>query len=205
MDFLKEHLNDDLYQQLKEALEGKEDKVKLANLRSGDYVSKQKFLDAEKQANTLQTSLQERDDQLKKLSENSGNADELKQAIADLKQANDDAAKKYADDLATAKLNSAVALAISNARPVDETAAKAIQALIDPEIIKISEDGDVVGVDDQLAKLKESSVYLFEGKSSSAGGGDGNPPDDDDSGDDENNLSDEELYNKRMQERANTA
>jgi len=205
MDFLKEHLNDDLYQQLKEALEGKEDKVKLANLRSGDYVSKQKFLDAEKQANTLQTSLQERDDQLKKLSENSGNADELKQAIADLKQANDDAAKKYADDLATAKLNSAVALAISNARPVDETAAKAIQALIDPEIIKISEDGEVVGVDDQLAKLKESSVYLFEGKSSSAGGGDGNPPDDDDSGEDENNLSDEELYNKRMQERANTA
>ena len=72
-------------------------------------------------------------------------------------------------------------------------------------LIKISEDGEVVGVDDQLAKLKESSVYLFEGKSSNAGGGDGNPPDDDNSGEDENNLSDEELYNKRMQERAKTA
>lgn len=44
MEFLKEILGDDLYTQVETKLKGN-DKVKLANLASGEYVSKSKYDD----------------------------------------------------------------------------------------------------------------------------------------------------------------
>lgn len=56
MEFLKEYLGEELYKQVEEKLKGN-DKVKLANLASGEFVSKQKYIDKENEVNTLNSEL----------------------------------------------------------------------------------------------------------------------------------------------------
>ena len=53
MEWLKEFLGDELYSQVEAKLKGN-DKVKLANLASGEYVSKSKFDDKEKELQMIQ-------------------------------------------------------------------------------------------------------------------------------------------------------
>lgn len=65
---------------------------------------------------------------------------------------------KYTDDISKTKLDSALNLAIATSKAKN---IKAVRALLDSEAIKL--DGDkVLGLDDQLKKLRESDSYLFE-------------------------------------------
>ena len=62
MEFLKEILGEELYTQVEAKLQGHEKDVKIANLASGDYVSKSKY-DADLQAK--ETHIQELTDNVK--------------------------------------------------------------------------------------------------------------------------------------------
>lgn len=193
MEFLKEHLGEELYTQVAEKL-SKSD-LKLANLASGDYVSKAKFLTAEQTANDAQDLLKERDTQLADLKKNTGDADALKAQIADLQTANETAVTEYAEKLSKTKLAAAKKLAIANARPVDETAARAIEKLIDDEQIKQGDDG-YTGITEQIDTMKEVSAYFFETSTKSKPSGFNPPQGGDDTEDDE--LTDQQLFDKRM-------
>ncbi|MDE5602258.1 MAG: hypothetical protein K2J16_07155 [Clostridia bacterium] len=59
MEFLKQHISPELYQQLEEALKGN-DKVKLGNLADGSYVSKRKFDDEAQKVADLIAQIEER-------------------------------------------------------------------------------------------------------------------------------------------------
>lgn len=159
MDFLKDVLGEELFAQVAEKL-SKSD-VKLANLASGEYVSKAKFLTAEQQANEAQELLKERDKQLATLQKSTGDAEALKAQIAELQTANETASNEYKEKLSKAQLAAAKKLAIANARPVDETAARAIEKLIDDEQIKQGDDG-YTGITEQISAMQEKSAYLFE-------------------------------------------
>lgn len=65
MEFLKEFLGEELYSQVADKLKGNE-KVKLANLASGEYVAKQKFNDKEAEVSTLNTQLSDLKKELNK-------------------------------------------------------------------------------------------------------------------------------------------
>ncbi len=81
MEWLKEFLGDELYAQVSEKLQGN-DKVKLANLASGEYVAKQKYTDKESEVATLNTELTALKDAAKKFE--GIDVDALNQKIKDL-------------------------------------------------------------------------------------------------------------------------
>jgi len=177
MEFLKDVLGDDLYGQVAEKLSNSD--VKLANLADGGYVNKDKFLAAENTANELQAQIAERDKQLATLQKSTGDADALKAKIAELQAANETAVTEYQEKLSKSQLEAAKKLAIANARPVDETAAKAIEKLIDDEQIRAGKDG-YEGITEQITALQKKSAYFFETSAKPKSSGVNPPTSDDD-------------------------
>jgi myosin heavy subunit len=196
MDFLKDVLGEELFTQVAEKL-SKSD-VKLANLADGGYVNKDKFLAAEKSANELQAQIAERDKQLATLQKSTGDAEALKAQIAELQTANETAVTEYKEKLSKSERDAAKKLAIANARPVNETAAKAIEKLIDDEQIKQGENG-YEGITEQITAIIENVPTLVETVQKPKPNG-VNPPSSDD-GVDETTLTDQQLFDKRLAER----
>lgn len=146
MDFLEEFLGTELYSQVKEKLKGN-DKIKLANLATGEYVSKSKYED----------DIKSRDEKINELTENVKKFDGVD--VADLQQSVKDWETKYNEGIAAEKKNSAIKLAIGLSKPKNE---KALMALIDQDIIKLDDKGELTGLKEQLDNLKKSDSYLFE-------------------------------------------
>ncbi len=65
---------------------------------------------------------------------------------------------KYKTDLANEKKGSAIRLSILESGVKNE---KAIKGFIDDSIIKLNEDGTVVGLKEQLDNIKKENPYLF--------------------------------------------
>ncbi len=140
MEFLKEIFGSEAltYDQLAEKLKGN-DKIKLANLASGEYVSKYKLEDAEKQLAAERAKLADFDPEWK------------------TKLAN---AEKAADEkLAAFKLEQAVEGALKTAKVRD---AVAVKAHLSMDNVKLNDKGELEGLNEQLDKLKTDNAYLFE-------------------------------------------
>jgi chromosome segregation ATPase len=97
-------------------------------------------------------------DQLQK--DHKGDAD-LKAEIDKLKEANTQAEKDAADNLAQVKLDSATKLALIQSGAINT---KAVEALLDKTTLKLDDKGALNGLDDQLKTLKEAddSKMLFK-------------------------------------------
>ena len=94
-------------------------------------------------------------DKIKELSETAKKFDgvDVEKLKADLEAAN----KKYADDTAALKLDNALTLALADSGAIDKDIVK---GLLDKNIIKM--DGDnLIGVSEQLEKLKADKAFLF--------------------------------------------
>ena len=76
--------------------------------------------------------------------------DKLKADLADIN-------KKYSDDVAALKLDNALTAALSDSGAIDRDIVK---GLIDKSIVKL-EDGKLMGVAEQLEKLKADKAFLF--------------------------------------------
>lgn len=146
MEWLKEFLGEELYSQVEAKLKGN-DKVKLANLASGEYVSKAKYDDDLKEKDTKITELT---GQVQKF--DGVDVDKFKQDIKDWEV-------KYQNDIAEEKKNSAIKLAVALSKPKNE---KALMALLDTDIIKVDNKGNVTGLKEQLENIKKDNDFLFE-------------------------------------------
>lgn len=146
MEWLKEFLGDDLYSQVEAKLKGN-DKVKIANLASGEYVSKAKHND----------DIKAKDAKIKELTDTVQKFDGVD--IGKLQQDVKDWKKKYQDDLAAEKKESAIKLAVATTKPRNE---KALMALLDTDIVKLNDDGTVTGLKEQLEQIKKDNDFLFE-------------------------------------------
>lgn len=156
MEWLKEHLGEELYNQLTEKLKGN-DKVKLANLAGGEYVGKDKFTAAETARKELEGQIKERDTQLETLKKSAGDNAGLQSEIVRLQTANTTAKTDFESKLKAAQLEHALEGRLLQAGAVNT---KAVKALLDST--KISMDGDnLVGVDEQLKTLKEKETWAF--------------------------------------------
>ena len=140
MDFLKEILGEDLYNQVAEKLKGN-DKVKLVNIADGSYIEKSVY-----------------DADIQKAKEEAAAVPEGK-SLVDTSEY--DALKsdkeKLEKDFAKHKFESALdlKLASSGARNT-----KALKGLLDMNKIELGEDG-LTGFDEQLETIKAENDYLF--------------------------------------------
>ena len=178
MEFLKDILGDELYLQVSEKLKGN-DNVKLANLSDGGYVSREKFMAIERRANELQAQLA-----------NTKSSQDLLSTIEKQKNEIDKIKSEYEANLLGANKEFAIKSAITSSKAKNE---RAVRALIDEDEI-LFEDGKILGLEEQLSKIKSSDGYLF--KSPSGTGGSANPSNAHASATNTDLLSDTEYYKK---------
>lgn len=136
------------FEQLEEKLKDNKE-IKLANLAAGGYVAKNKFDDMETELKTANDTIKGLKDTVSKF--DGVDLDGLKNSVKDWET-------KYNTDIAAVKLDSAVNMALVEAKAKNPKLAK---AALDMSIIKL--DGEnLTGLTEQLDKLKESDAYLFE-------------------------------------------
>lgn len=145
MDWLKEILGEDLFAQVQEALKDKKD-VKLANIATGEYVSKAKY------ENEIAT----RDSKITELSEKVQNFDgkdmkALQNEVADWK-------KKYTKDISQMKLENAIDMAVASAHSLSD---KALKGLLDLDKLTLDDKGNLKGFDEQLESIKKDNAFMF--------------------------------------------
>lgn len=122
------------------------------NKAKGDYE------DVKAQLETANTTIKERDKQLKTLKDSVGDNEELQKQITELQATNKEAATKYANDLKELKLNNAIKLAINNKVHNEDMAA----SLFDKSKLVLGDDGKVIGIDEQLENIKKDNAFLFK-------------------------------------------
>lgn len=136
------------WEQLEEKLKDNKE-VKLANLAAGSHVDKRKYDDKVAELGTA-------NDTIKGLRETVAKFDGVD--LDGLKKAAADWENKYNTDIAAVKLDSAVNMALVEAKAKNPKLAK---AALDMSVIKM--DGEsLLGLTEQLDKLKETDGYLFE-------------------------------------------
>ena len=149
MDWLKEILGEDLYAQVQDVLKDKKD-VKLANIATGEYVSKAKY------ENEVAT----RDSKINDLTEKVKNFDgkdmkALQDEVADWKE-------KYTKDVNNLKLQNAIDMAVASAHSLSD---KALKGLLDLDKLELDDKGNLKGFDEQLEAIKKDNSFMFgEGK-----------------------------------------
>lgn len=129
----------------------KEQIESIMNLHQVDAEQHKKDLEAkDTQIRTKEAKITELSETVKKF--DGVNVSELQQEVKDWE-------KKYGEDMAAAKKDAAVRLAITKANPRNE---KALMALLDLDIVKVGDDDSLVGLSEQLEKIKTENDYLFE-------------------------------------------
>ncbi len=150
MDKLKELFGTEAltWEQLEEKLKDNKD-VKLANLAAGSYVDKSKYDNKVAELNTA-------NDTIKGLKDTVAKFDGVD--VEKLKKDASDWENKYNTDIAAVKLDNAVSMALVEAKAKNP---KLVKAALDMSVIKL--DGEkVLGLSEQLDKIKESDSYLFD-------------------------------------------
>lgn len=158
MEFLKEALGDELYDQVAAKLKGN-DKVKLANLADGGYVGKEKFDASEATITDLRKQLADRDKDIAALKKSAGDNEDLSKQLTDLQAKYKTDTEALQGKIQQNALNAALDLGITKAKGKN---AKAVKALLDSSKLSLKDDGSVDGLDAALEALKQSDSYLFE-------------------------------------------
>ena len=158
IEVLKDQLSEETYNAVAKELEGKD--IKLANLSTGDYVSKGKYEALETQLNNTQTLLTDTSAKLEAAIANAGDNEALKQELENLKTTNqtnlDNLKTEYESKLKTAAVMAEITKAGAN-DPAD------ILPHIDMSAVTITDKG-AVGLSEQLETVKTSKPYLFKGE-----------------------------------------
>ena len=138
----------------------------LAVVNDGSWIPRAKLNEVSNEVKELKKQLEDRDKQLKDLEGKAAGNEELKAALQEAQEANKTAAEEWEAKTAKMQLDFAVERALAKAKARNP---KAVKALLDMEVVKL--DGEqVLGLEEQLKKLKESDAYLF-GETGKVGSG----------------------------------
>lgn len=109
----------------------------------------------------LKEQMSQRDKDLKSLKKTAADSEELTTKLNDLQTQYDTDTENLNKQLATTKLNAALVtgLAGCGARDIHD-----LQKFLNTDDLKLSDDGKVVGLDDQVKALRDSKPYLFTGE-----------------------------------------
>ncbi len=151
---LKELLGEDLYNQVKE----KAGDNKLAIVNDGNWLPKDKFDEKNNEVKSLKEQLSDRDTQLEDLRGKAQGNEEMQTTIDALKEANSQAKEAHEQQLNEIKFGYELDRALLNEKARNP---RAVKALLDTDTIKLDEEGQLIGLNEQLEGLKESDDYLF--------------------------------------------
>lgn len=114
----------------------------------------------------LRTQVKDRDKSINALKESAGMSDELKAEIEKLQAENKTKDKAHAAEIHRLKIDAAVSSALTEAKAKNIPAVKAL--LKDLDKAQFGEDGNVIGLTEQIQALQadESTSFLFDVKSS---------------------------------------
>ncbi|MCR1833064.1 phage scaffolding protein [Oceanobacillus caeni] len=129
--------------------------------------TKEELTSAQSERDSLKQQLSDRDDQLDELKGKAQGNEELQSTIEALKEANNQAKQAYEKQLHDQKFNYELERSLMTAKAKNP---KAVKALLDTDTIKLNEEGQLIGLTEQLSNLMESDSYLF------AEEGDNTPP-----------------------------
>lgn len=156
IEILKEHLSEETYNTVASELEGKD--IKLANLSTGDYVSKGKYEALETQLNNTQTLLTDTSAKLETAIQSAGDNEALRQELENLRTTNqtnmDNLKNEYESKLKTAAIMAGITKAGAN-DPAD------ILPHINQTTVTVTDKG-CEGLDEQLEAIKTAKPYLFK-------------------------------------------
>lgn len=158
IEVLKENLTEETYNAVASELEGKD--IKLADLSTGQYVSKGKYDALETQLNNTQTLLTDTSAKLETAIASAGDNEALRQELETLKTTNqtnmDNLKNQYEAKLKTAAVMAEITKAGAN-DPAD------ILPHINIDAVTINENGSV-GLSEQIEAIKTAKPYLFKGE-----------------------------------------
>ena len=141
-------LSDELGNKVLEALKNK-------------VIPKSRFDDVNNAKKNTESLLAERDKQIEDLKASAGASDDLKKQIEKLQADNKAAVEAKDAEIKSIKINNAVNTALLSAGAKN---IKAVMALVDMDKVKLSDKGDISGIDEQIEALKGSddSKFLFK-------------------------------------------
>lgn len=163
MDFLKAILGDDLYAQIEQAVNAyngneanKDKQVKIANLATGDYVSKGKYSSLEAENQTNATKLTEANNLIAQL-QKAAKGDEALQGQVTAYQTK---VQELETELEQTKLENAVKVELLSAKATDVD--YLTFKLKEKGELALDENGKIKGWDDKIAALKTQFPNQFE-------------------------------------------
>ncbi|MBU5439491.1 phage scaffolding protein [Tissierella sp. MSJ-40] len=125
-----------------------------------NFVSKADFNTVNDTKKQLEVDIKERDTQLETLKKSVGDNEELKKQIETLQEDNRTKDEEYQKQLKDLQLTNAINLALNGkVHDVDLVA-----GLVDKEKVIIGNDGNIVGLDEQIQSLQENKSFLFKGE-----------------------------------------
>ncbi|MGY5261917.1 phage scaffolding protein [Lactiplantibacillus plantarum] len=115
--------------------------------------------DLSSQNETLTAQVKERDSKIDELGKAEGLSQKYKDQLSDLQSQIKSKDEEFAGKLANVKKSNAIELALRDAGAKDT---KILSPLLDHDVIKLDEKGEVTGLKEQLEKIKDSHDYLFK-------------------------------------------
>ena len=165
IEVLKDNLSEETYNAVASELEGKD--IKLADLSTGNFVSKGKYDALETQLNNTQTLLTDTTAKLETAIANAGDNEALRQELETLKTTNqtnmDNLKNEYEAKLKTA----AVMAEITKSGAIDPAD---VLPHIDMDAVTITDNGPV-GLSEQIDNVKAAKPYYFKGKKQNGASG----------------------------------
>ena len=157
IEVLKDHLSEETYSAVAEELKDKD--IKLADLSTGQFVSKDKYGALETQLNNTQTLLTDTSAKLETALQNAGDNEALRQEIENIKNANQTEIANITAQYDAKLKNAAVMAELTKAGANDPAD---ILPHLKMEAITVTDNG-IVGLSDQLEPIKTAKPYLFKG------------------------------------------
>lgn len=157
MDILATLLSEGLLEQVRAEIGDKD--IKLVDLKTGDYVAKDKYDNAVKDLETTRTELAERTEDIKNLGNIEGLTEEHKNEINKIQSEFEIKEQEYQTKLANNEFNSIVDLAIAKSGAIDSIGVKAniSDKIKDLKVV----EGKVDGLDEIINGLKETHKHYY--------------------------------------------
>ena len=158
IEVLKDHLSEETYSAVAEELKDKD--VKLADLSSGEYVSKGKYEALETQLNNTQTLLTDTSAKLETALQNAGDTEALRQEIENIKNTHQTEVANITAQHESKLKTVAVMAELTKAGANDP---QDILPHLNMDSITANENG-CDGLAEQLEAIKTAKPYLFKGE-----------------------------------------
>jgi len=121
------------------------------------YIPKTRFDEINETKKELEQQIKERDKQLKELQEKAKGNEELEKTIKDLQEVNKATKEQYEAKIKEMTINAAIREKLTDVKYPDLLLTK-----FDKSKLTVASDGTVLGIDEQLAVIKETYKDLFK-------------------------------------------